>query len=42
MTSHQKKIRSDWQSKQAKKGINMDAYMQSMKSLEEVMKSLAS
>ena len=42
MTIHQKRIRSEWQSRKAQEPIDVDSYMQSMKQLEEAMKALAS
>ena len=42
MTVHQKRIRSEWQSRKAQEPIDVDSYMQSMKQLEEAMKALAS
>lgn len=42
MSASDKRIRAEWQSKQAKKPIDEKSYMQSMKALEEAMKVLAS
>lgn len=42
MSPHQKRIRSNWQKRNVEKPIDIESYMQSMKSLEEAMKSLAS
>ena len=42
MSASDKRIRAEWQSRQAKKPIDEKSYMQSMKALEEAMKALAS
>ena len=42
MSASDKRIRAEWQSRQAKKPIDGKSYMQSMKALEEAMKALAS
>ena len=42
MSASDKRIRDEWQARQSNKPIDSKSYMQSMRALEEAMKTLAS